>query len=150
MTSPLRRLLLRGARIGLIAGTLYFLVIGVLTMFGGVLTQQSTSVLWLVLFVGSGAGCGLVLGVWAAAVVHGGRVVLLRRAAATGSSVSDVQERVWSGAAAAIAVGLVASVSMVTGIPGLLAPDITTVVVIPMIIAAFAAATTDQPKRPET
>ena len=150
MTSPLRRLLLRGARIGLIAGTLYFLVIGVLTMFGGVLTQQSTSVLWLVLFVGSGAGCGLVLGVWAAAAVYGALAVLLRRAAAAGSSVSDVQERIWSGAAAAVAVGLVASVSMVTGIPGLLAPDITTVVVIPMIIAAFAAATTDQPKRPET
>ncbi len=136
-----RRLWLRGAGVGLVAGTVYFVLIGVLALFGGVLNGQPTSLLWLLLFVGAGAGCGLLLGLWAAAWVVVARHLLRRRADRSGASVSVAQERWWSAGAAGGAVGLATMTSLLSGVPGLLAPDPTTVVVIPVVVAVFAAAT---------
>jgi hypothetical protein len=135
------RLWLRGAGVGLVAGTVYFVLIGVLALFGGVLNGQPTSLLWLLLFVGAGAGCGLLLGLWAATWVAAVRRLLHRRAHRSGASVSEAQERWWSAGAAGAAVALATTVSLLSGIPGLLAPDPTTVVVIPVVVAVFAAAT---------
>jgi len=141
MSSWRSRLWLRGAWIGLVSGTVYFVLIGVLALFGGVLNSQPTSLLWLLLFVGAGAGCGLLLGLWASAWVAAVRRLLHQRAFRSGASVSDAQERWWSAGAAGGAVGVATLISLLSGVPGLLAPDLTTVVVIPVVIAVFAAAT---------
>lgn len=136
---------------GLAVGTLYFIVIGALTFFGGVLTSSVPPPLWFALFVGAGAGLGLALGIVCALVMS----IALPRVNRAGG---DQQSRLrWTGAAAAgIPVFLLTLTEYVTGAVGILSPELTTVVVIPTLVAVAGGAATApglceryQPKRPE-
>ena len=61
------RALRKAAPTGLAGGTLYCIVIGALTFFTSTLVNQTVTLLWLVLFIGAGAGIGLLFGVICAA-----------------------------------------------------------------------------------
>jgi hypothetical protein len=146
------RSLLLGARAGLVTGVVYFVVIGALVAFGAVLGAGSTTLLGLVLFVGAGAACGLALGL--AAGLTGG---LALRVAASRPGVTAGRLRVVAGVAAGGTVLVATAWEQVTGTVGLLDPDVTTVVVIPTLVAAVVGSssapglvTKGQPKRPET
>ena len=61
------RALRKAAPAGLAGGTLYFIVIGALTFFTSSWSIKQVTLLWLVLFIGAGAGIGLLFGVICAA-----------------------------------------------------------------------------------
>jgi len=132
----------RGGRAGLIAGTLYFLLIAILTFFGAALGSGTVSLLWLVLFLGAGAGLGLLLGALAgavvAAVLHRGRTQAARRH----DSVPLARERVVGSLVAGATVLALCIVSNVTGIPGVLTPEPMTSLVLPTVVALWVGATT--------
>jgi hypothetical protein len=130
-----RRAALKCGTTGLAAGTLYFLVIGMLTLFNGVLVSNIPTLLWLVLFIGAGAGLGLLFGLVAAAAM----ALVLPRVSRSGG---DQKRRLrWAGAVAAgLPVLLVTATEQWAGSIGLLSPDVTTVVVIPTAIAASGGA----------
>ncbi|HVQ86667.1 MAG TPA: hypothetical protein VMT88_00645 [Actinomycetes bacterium] len=130
-----RRAALKCGTTGLAAGTIYFIVIGVLTLFNGVLISSVPTMLWLVLFIGAGAGLGLALGLIAAAVMA---IVL----PPVDRGAGDQSRRLrWAGAAAAgLPVLVFTTVEQLTGAIGVLSPDVTTVIVIPTVIAACGGA----------
>jgi hypothetical protein len=153
------RSVLLGARAGAVSGVVYFVVIGALVAFGTVLGAGSASLLGLLLFVGAGVACGLGLGLAAGLVGGAALAVVVSRAGAGTSRV-----RLTGGLAAGGTVLALTALEQATGVVGLLAPDVTTVVVIPTAIAAAVGATSapglvaggagtrrrGQPKRPET
>ncbi len=130
-----RRAALKCGTTGLAAGTLYFIVIGMLTLFNGVLVSNIPTFLWLVLFIGTGAGLGLLLGLVAA-----GAMALVLPPVSRGAG--DQKRRLrWAGAAAAgLPVLVFTAVEQWTGFIDALSPDVTTVVVIPTVIAACGGA----------
>ena len=122
----------RGGRAGLIAGTLYFLLIAILTFFGAALGSGTVSLLWLVLFLGALAGAVV------AAVLHRGRTQAARRH----DSVPLARERVVGSLVAGATVLALCIVSNVTGIPGVLTPEPMTSLVLPTVVALWVGATT--------
>jgi len=137
---------------GFAVGTLYFIVIGAVTFFGGVLTAAVAPLLWFVLFVGAGAALGLVFGLVVAAVM----TVTLPRVSGAGGD-QERRLRLAGAAAAGIPVFVLTMTEQLTNVVGLLSPDLTTVVVIPTAVAIGAGAASapglcarNQPKRPET
>ncbi|HET6496930.1 MAG TPA: hypothetical protein VFH61_16370 [Thermoleophilia bacterium] len=148
------RALLVGARAGIVAGVLYFSVLAALIAFGALLGSGSTTMFALVLFVGAGVACGLGLGL-AAGLVGGTTLAVLARDGAP----SEAALRVAGGAAAGGTVLILTLAEQLTGMVGLLTPDLTTVVVIPTAVAVavgtasapgLVAAQRGQPKRPLT
>lgn len=118
------------APFGLAAGTLYFIVIAALSMFVAVLDGQSLSLFGLVLFVGVGAGLGLLLGlvtgVAVAAVVPLGQTTIARR--------------VLGGLAAGAPVLAFTTWEYLTETIGVLSPEITTVIAVPTLVATVGGA----------
>jgi len=136
---------------GLAVGTVYFVVIGALTFFGGVMTSAVPPLLWFVLFIGAGAGLGLFLGLVVAAAMS----VTLPRVNRGGG---DQEARLrWAGAAAAgIPVLALTMSEQLTGTVGLLSSGWTTIVVLPTLVATGGGSAAApglceryQPKRPE-
>ena len=146
-----RRVALKTGTTGLAVGTLYFIVLGALTFFGGVIHAAIPPLLWFALFVGAGAGLGLFLGLVVAAVMS---LTLPRVNRGGGDQESRLR---WAGAAAAGApVFVLTLVEQLTGVVGVLSPDLTTIVVIPTLVAVGGGAAAApglceryQPKRPE-
>ena len=147
-----------GARAGVVVAVVYFVILSVLTAFGAVATGATVNLLGLVLFVGAGVACGLVLGILAGLSVGVALGRLLRR-----PDVAASRLRLVCGAAAGLPVLLLTVVEQVSGAVGVLEPDVTTVVVLPTLVAtAIGAGSADglaaaarrpgrgQPKRPET
>jgi hypothetical protein len=124
------RSVLLGARAGIVAGVVYFVVIAALVAFDAVLGAGGTTLLGLVLLVGIGVACGLGLGL-VAGLADG---LVLRAAHRRG--VSATRLRVLGGLAAGGCVLACTLVEQTTGVVGVLDPDITTVVVIPTLVAA--------------
>ncbi|HVQ18374.1 MAG TPA: hypothetical protein VMT27_04980 [Actinomycetes bacterium] len=128
---------------GLAAGTLYFLVIGALTVLFGVLTADVPPLLWLVLFVGTGAGLGLLLGLASAASLA---VVLPRvdrpsnRPGNRPSQDRSPRVRLAGGVAAGVPVLALTLLEQTTGAVGALSADFGTVVLIPTAIAVAGGA----------
>ncbi|MEO8329436.1 MAG: hypothetical protein ABI586_05470 [Candidatus Nanopelagicales bacterium] len=122
---------------GIVAGTLYFLVIGMLTLFTGVLTSQVPGLLWLVLFVGAGAGLGLAFGLIAAA-----SLAVVVPLANRSASDKTVRLRVAGALAAGLPILAITVFEQLTGVIGVLSSDVTTVVVIPTAVAACGGAAT--------
>jgi len=131
---------------GLAAGTLYFIMIGALSVFTSVLGSEPLSLFGLVLFVGVGAALGLLLGavtgVSLAAVAHRGQTV--------------TTQRILGAAAGGVPVLVFTLWEYVTDTVGVLEPDVTTVIAVPTLVAAIGCAALaprlaggDQPKRPE-
>jgi len=129
------RALRKAAPVGLASGTLYFIVIGALTFFTSVLVNQQVTLLWFVLFIGAGAGIGLALGVICAASMS----VFLPRIDRSASTAIR-RSRIVGGVACGVPVFALTLVEQVTGWVGVLAPEFTTVVVIPTAVAALAGA----------
>lgn len=118
------------APFGLAAGTLYFIVIAALSLFIAVLDGQGLSLIGLVLFIGSGAGLGLLLGVVTGVAVAA--VAPLGRTPTT--------RRVIGGFAAGLPVLAFTTWEYLTETIGVLAPDITTVIAVPTLVAAVGGA----------
>jgi MFS family permease len=145
------RAALKTCTTGLVAGTLYFIVLGALTFFGGVITSSVPPALWFVLFVGTGAIVGLVLGLLVAVAMT---LVLPSVNRRGGDQVKRLR---WVGAAAAGVPVLLATMGiLVFGGLGLLSADVTSVVLVPTFVAAAGGAATAptlcsryHPKRPE-
>lgn len=125
----------RAARVtcltGFMAGTIYFLVIAAVSFFDGVLGSSVPSLLSLALFVGGGALVGLSLGVVCAATLS---LVLWRRPRTSAHS-SVTRLRVVGGVACGLPVLAFTVWEQLTGTIGLLDPDVTTVVLIPTVVA---------------
>jgi hypothetical protein len=120
---------------GLAVGTLYFLIIGALTVFGGIVTASIPPFLWFVLFVGKGALLGLLLG---AAVAVTMTAFLPRVSRGGGDQRSRLR---WAGAVTAgLPVLALTLAEQLTGVVGVLDPEVTTVVVIPTLVAAASGA----------
>jgi len=129
------RALRKAAPAGLASGTLYFIVIGALTFFTSVLVNQQVTLLWFVLFIGAGAGIGLLFGVVCAASMS----VFLPRIERS-STTARRNARIVGGLACGIPVFALTLTEQLTGWVGVLAPEFTTVVVIPTVVAALAGA----------
>lgn len=129
------RALRKAAPAGLASGTLYFIVIGALTFFTSVLVNQRVTLLWFVLFIGAGAGLGLLFGVICAASLS---LFLPRNA--RDSPTARRWARIVGGLACGVPVFAVTMMEQLTGWVGVLAPEFTTVVVIPTAVAALAGA----------
>ncbi|MCZ3385607.1 MAG: hypothetical protein LH630_01230 [Actinomycetia bacterium] len=134
------------APFGLAAGTLYFIMIAALSIFTSVLGGAALSLFGLVLFVGVGAGLGLLLGVIAGASMAA-IVPMARRVSS---------QRILGSIAGGLPVLFFTVWEYLTESIGLLAPDLTTVVAVPTLVAAIGSAAHaprladgDQPKRPE-
>ena len=149
-TTGFPRRLLRSWRttvpFGIGAGTLYFIMIGALTIFTSVLSSAQPSLFGLVLFVGVGAALGLLLG-----LVSGISLAVV---------IPHVHGKTAQRLVGALAVGLPVLAFTVweytTETVGVLLPDITTVIAVPTIVASIASAAMapglaeqTQPKRPE-
>ena len=130
-----RRAALKCGTTGLAAGTLYFIVIGILTLFNGVLVSNIPTLVWLVLFIGAGAGLGLLFGLVAAVAMT---FVLPRVSRSAGDPKRPL--RLAGAVAAGLPVLVVTATEQWAGSIGVLSPDITTVVVIPTVIAACGGA----------
>lgn len=130
---------------------MYFVVLGALTFFGGVLTGSIPPLLWFALFVGVGALAGLALGLLVAVAM-----ALLLPWVNRGGGDQTVRLR-WAGAVAGgLPVFLVTLTALLGGWLGPLDADVTTVVVVPVAVAAIGSAAAApglcsryQPKRPE-
>lgn len=145
-----------GAKAGMVAGVVYFLVLATLSLFGGVVSGDTVNLLGLVLLVGVGAASGLGLGLVAGATAG----VALRVVTSTGSR--SPRLRLVGALAAGLPVLALTSVELLTGVVGVLAPEPTTVVVLPTLVAAVVGASSApglvargaspgrQPNRPET
>jgi hypothetical protein len=118
------------APVGLAAGTLYFIVVAALSVFTAVLDGQALSLFGLVLFIGVGAGLGLLAG-----VVTGVAVAAVAPLART-----PIVRRVLGGLAAGVPVLAFTTWEYVTDTIGVLAPDITTVIAVPTFVAAAGGA----------
>lgn len=141
-----------GVRAGVATGVVYFVVIAALVAFGSLVGGGSSSLLGLVLLVGAGVACGLALG-----LVAGLTAGLALRAAASRPGVTAGRLRVVGGVVAGATVLVATAWEQVTGTIGVLDPDVTTVVVIPTLVAAVVGSSSapglvakGQPKRPET
>ena len=115
---------------GLAAGTLYFIVIGALSIFTAVLDGQALSLFGLVLFVGVGAGLGLVFGL----------VVGLSVAVVAQHGRTPIARRILGGLAGGVPVLTVTTWEYVTESIGILFSDITTVIAVPTFIATVGGA----------
>jgi hypothetical protein len=131
---------------GLAAGTLYFIVVAALALFTSVLGGEALSLFGLVLFIGVGAGLGLLLGA----------VTGVSLAALLPMTRTPKGQRILGGAAGGLPVLAFTAWEYLTESIGVLEPDITTVIVVPTTVAAIGcaalaprAAGGDQPKRPE-
>jgi hypothetical protein len=129
----------RGGRAGLVVGTMYFLVLGMLVVFAAALGSGTASLPWLVLFVGVGAGCGSVLGM-AASVVAGAAIGLSRRHRGRSGVAPTWRDRLVGGLAAGTVVAGLCLLADLTGVPGVLAPEPMTSVLLPAAVAALAGA----------
>jgi hypothetical protein len=129
------RALRKAAPAGLASGTLYFMIIGALTFFTSVLVNQQVTLLWFVLFLGAGAGIGLLFGVICAASMS----LFLPRIARDGPT-ARLQARIAGALACGIPVLVLTLAEQASGWVGVLAPEFTTVVVIPTVVAAVAGA----------
>ena len=116
--------------VGLAAGTLYFIVIAALSLFTAVLDGQALSLFGLVLFVGVGAGLGLVLGV----------VTGLSVSAVASHGRTPTARRVLGALAAGLPVLAFTTWEYLTDTIGVLSPDITTVIAVPTFVAAVGGA----------
>lgn len=131
---------------GLAAGTLYFIIIAALSIFTSVLAGEALTLLGLALFVGIGAGIGLVLG-----AVSGLFVAVTVRLAG-----SPNMQRVVGCVAGGLPVLVFGVWEYRSETIGVLAADVTTVIIVPTVIAAIGSAalapglvSRSQPKRPE-
>ncbi len=118
------------APFGLAAGTLYFIVIAALSLFVAVLDGQALSLFGLVLFIGVGAGLGLVLGV----------VTGLSVAAVASHGRTPTAVRVLGGFAGGLPVLAFTTWEYLTDTIGVLSPDITTVIAVPTFVATIGGA----------
>ncbi|HEX5018438.1 MAG TPA: hypothetical protein VFX15_12745 [Actinomycetes bacterium] len=118
------------APFGLAAGTLYFVIIGLTSTLFTVFGVEGLSAFQLVLFIGVGAALGLALG----AVVG----IALGTGIRAGRPAS--QQRVAGALLGGAPVLVLTLVEYVTGAIGVLAQDITTVVVIPTAVATIGSA----------
>ncbi|MEO8106368.1 MAG: hypothetical protein ABI720_03535 [Actinomycetes bacterium] len=115
---------------GLAAGTLYFIVIAALSIFTAVLDGQALSLFGLVLFIGVGAGLGLVLGV----------VTGLSVAAVAGRGRTPTARRILGGLAAGLPVLAITTWEYLTDTIGILDADVTTVIAVPTLVATVGGA----------
>ena len=129
------RALRKAAPTGLASGTLYFIVIGALTFFTSVLVNQQVTLLWFVLFIGAGAGLGLLLGAICAA-----SMALALPMVDEDEPRARLQARIVGALACGVPVFVLTMVEQFTGWVGVLAPEFTTVVVVPTVVAVCAGA----------
>lgn len=115
---------------GLAAGTVYFIMIAALSIFTSVLGGDALSLFGLVLFVGAGAGLGLCLG----AVV--GVSLAATASLARGAGI----QRTLGAVAGGLPVLAFTVWEYLTQTLGLLAADVTTVIVIPTVVATIGSA----------
>jgi hypothetical protein len=112
------------------AGTLYFIIIGFTATLFTVFGIEGFTAFELVLFIGVGAALGLVLGV----------VVGLSLGLTVGRSSSRTRQRAVGALAGGVPVLALTLIEYATGAIGVLAQDITTVVVIPTVVATIGSA----------
>lgn len=129
------RALRKAAPAGLASGTLYFMIIGALTFFTSVLVNQQVTLLWFVLFLGAGAGIGLLFGVICAASMS-----LFLPRIGRDTPTARLQARIAGALACGIPVLALTLAEQASGWVGVLSPEVTTVVVIPTVVAAVAGA----------
>ena len=129
------RALRKAAPTGLAAGTVYFLVIGALTFFTSVLVNQQVTLLWFVLFIGAGAGLGLLFGLICAATMAVVLPMIDRESARAG-----FYARIVGALACGVPVFVLTMAEQALGWVGVLAPEFTTVVVVPTFVAVCAGA----------
>ena len=127
------------------AGTLYFVIIGFTSTLFTVFGIEGFTAFQLVLFIGVGAGLGLAFGA----------LVGVALGVTTKPGRTPTRQRFVGAVAGALPVLLVTLVEYFTGVVGVLAQDVTTVVVIPTAVAAIGSAAlapnlAPYPKRPET
>lgn len=115
---------------GLAAGTLYFIVIAALSLFVAVLDGQALSLFGLVLFIGAGAGLGVLLGA----------VIGLSVAAFAAHGRTPTVRRIVGGLAGGLPVLAFTTWEYLTDTIGVLSPDITTVIAVPTFIATIGGA----------
>jgi hypothetical protein len=115
---------------GLAAGTLYFVIIGFTATLFSVFGIGGLSGLGLVLFIGIGALLGLILGV----------LVGLTLGVALRALSTPWRTRLLAAALGASPVLALTLAEYLTGFIGVLAKDITTVVVVPTAVAAIGSA----------
>jgi hypothetical protein len=112
------------------AGTLYFIVIGFTATLFSVFGIEGFGAFELVLFVGFGAGLGLLLGALVGVVVG---------VTANGDR-SQTRQRVVGAFAGGVPVLGLTLVEYFVGVTRVLAQDVTTVVVVPTVVAAIGSA----------
>lgn len=130
MWAQLRASLRTTVPFGLAAGTLYFVIIGFTATLFSVFGVGGFSGIGLVLFIGIGALLGLVLGLSVGLVLG-----LALRPLST-----PWRTRLLGAALGAVPVLAVTVTDYFTGVIGVLAPDVTTVVVVPTAVAAIGSA----------
>ena len=112
------------------AGTLYFIIIGFTATLFTVFGLEAFTAFELVLFIGVGAGLGLLLGALTGVAVG----------LTNSPNSSPTRQRVVGALAGGIPVLAVTLVEYFTGVIGVLAQDLTTVVVIPTVVATIGSA----------
>ena len=112
------------------AGTLYFIIIGFTATLFSVFGIEGFGAFELILFVGFGAGLGLLFG-----AVVGVAVGSTFKADRT-----PTRQRVVGAVAGGVPVLVLTLVEYFVGVTGVLAQDLTTVVVVPTVVAAVGSA----------
>jgi len=130
MLAQLRATLRTTVPFGFVAGTLYFIIIGFTATLFSVFGAGSVGGVGLVLFIGVGALLGLVLGLLVGLVLG-----LALRPLST-----LWRTRMLAAGLGAAPVLAVTVPEFFTGFIGVLAPDATTVVVVPTAVAAIGSA----------
>jgi len=126
----IRRALRTTVPFGMAAGTLYFIVIGFTATLFTVFGVEGLGALELILFIGVGAGLGLLFG-----AVVGVAVGVTANADRT-----PTRQRVVGAVAGGVPVLALTLVEYFVGVTGVLAQDPTTVVVVPTVVAAIGSA----------
>ena len=126
----IRRALRTTVRFGIAAGTLYFIIIGFTATLFSVFGIEGLGAFQLILFVGFGAGLGLLFGAVVGVVVG----------ATASADRTPTRQRIIGAAAGGLPVLALTLVEYFVGVTGVLAQDVTTVVVVPTVVAAIGSA----------
>ena len=131
------RCLTKAGVTGFAGGTLYAIIVGALTFLTGFVNPDGDKpgLLWVVLFIGAGAGVGLLLGAICAASMS---VVL--RVIRPDSANARLNARVLGAVACGLPVFALTMLEQLTQLTGILEPEFTTVVVIPTVVATIGGA----------
>ena len=112
------------------AGTLYFIIIGFTATLFSVFGIEGFGAFELILFVGFGAGLGLLFGA----------VVGVAVGSTLNADRTPTRQRVVGAVAGGVPVLVLTLVEYFVGVTGVLAQDLTTVVVVPTVVAAVGSA----------